>query len=254
MINGNKVLSVVTARANSQGLPGKNYRNFFGRPLVQWSILASLDCCYVDKTIVSSNCPYVKLATEELIKLTDVYQMDLNCLYFLQRPEEFATPTSKNEEALIHAYMYAKDQLQLDADIIINLQPTSPIRTNELLSKCLEIMLIKEDYDSLLTVTPTTPFLWQIDSNSQPRPMYDVVNRPMRQEIKDSDLLWHDNGNVYITKKETLLSRKCRVGDHPFLFETDEFQSLQIDTEKDFILLEKITENIGGPCSCETRS
>jgi len=255
MINNNKILSVITARANSKGLPGKNTRILAMRPLVQWSMIHSLASRYVDFTVVSSNCEKVKEATDDLLSWDMGYEWKLydlmeliedgnpdNRLRFVQRPDEFATDTSPNEEALIHAYHYCKENFDFQADWIMNLQPTSPVRTHGLVDKCIEKMYASYA-DSLLTVTRTTPFMWQykglnIECN------YDVVNRPMRQKIQDDAWLFHDNGNVYITEVSVLLERKCRIGLTPVIFETDKFQSLQIDDEQDFILIEKIMKEI----------
>ena len=55
MIKGKKVLSVITARADSKGLPGKNYRELLGKPLFMWSVEASLKSQYVDEVAISSN-------------------------------------------------------------------------------------------------------------------------------------------------------------------------------------------------------
>ena len=56
MIGNKKILCVVTARAGSKGLPGKNYKELMGKPLFVWSMLAGINSKYVDNTILSSNC------------------------------------------------------------------------------------------------------------------------------------------------------------------------------------------------------
>jgi CMP-N-acetylneuraminic acid synthetase len=56
VINGKKILSVITARKGSKGIPGKNFRELMGIPLFMWSVYASISSKYVDKTVISSNC------------------------------------------------------------------------------------------------------------------------------------------------------------------------------------------------------
>ena len=65
MINNKRILSVIIARKGSKGIKGKNFRKLCGLPLFLWSVEASLDSKYIDKTIVSSNCPYCKEIIDE---------------------------------------------------------------------------------------------------------------------------------------------------------------------------------------------
>jgi N-acylneuraminate cytidylyltransferase len=243
VIAGKKVLAVITARAGSAGLKGKNYRILAGRPLVEWSILAALKSKYVDEILVSTNCKHVKRATGTFIEKEEKHYLSrLDHLHVVDRPDELATPTSKNEEALIHAVQYYEEKHSDSIDWVVNLQPTSPVRNDNLIDRCLEAM-DDANADSLLTVNRHTPFFWKI-AEDKPKPMYDVLNRPMRQEVKD--WFFFDNGNTYLMTTEVLMSRMCRIGENPYLFETSEEQSYQIDTELDFAVLEAVSAYLNG--------
>lgn len=234
-----KILSVVIARANSKGLEGKNFKILCGRPLIQWSILASLRSRYPNLTVVSSNCDNVKDAYDEL--RDELGEEGTANLKWIQRPQELSTPTSKNEEVIIHAYYYCKDNFNFDADVIIHLQPTSPIRNDNLIDKCFDCYY-DYDYDSLVTVTRMTPFMWQNRSGEWVCPNDYYIDRPMRQKIPECEFLMHDNGSVYITDVDILLEENNRLGGKVGCYETDEWQSLQIDTELDFKVIENIAK------------
>jgi len=251
MINNKKILSVVTARSGSVGVLGKNYKILLNRPLVQWSILASLKCPYIDLTVVSSNCAGVEKAYTDLLnelqEICRTVELDdyISKLRWIPRPDEFATPTSKNEDAMIHAYHYCKDKYAFNPSILINMQPTSPCRNDKLLSKCLE-EYEKGGYDSLLTGQKLTPFLWKKQDGKWVYPVdkNHCCDRKMRQDFLDSEnnseFVWHDCGSVYCTNTEVMLNTKCRIGENPCLFTVDRLNSLQIDTEFDFILIENM--------------
>jgi len=236
MIAGKKILSVVIARAGSQGIPLKNVRLLCGQPLVNWSIFASLASEFIDLTTISSNCEEVKDATASLL--------DKN-IKWIQRPDEYSTPDSRNEDALIHAYYYAKEHFDFEADIIINLQPTSPIRHNDLIDRCIgeyAYYHFKEDYkaDSLVTASYHTPFFWEIKEGELVS-LWDVLHRKMRQEYeKDNELWMHDDGNIYLVEASKLIDRNCRIGEKPVMFMLDKLEALQIDEEIDFELIENI--------------
>jgi len=239
MIKGKKVLSVVTARGGSKGLAGKNYRELYGVPLTNWSVMASIMCDLVDLTVISSNCPYVKEVVADFTNNQSATYID--------RPDELATPLCKNEEALKHAYEFCMDALDFKADVVVNLQPTSPVRHNKLIERCLN-SYAEGDYDSLVTVTKHTPLMWQINEDGIPEPNHDIYNRPMRQEIPEQGEggWWmHDNGNVYLFEVEPFLATNCRIGLKPTLFCTDRWESHQIDDEYDFAILESWAKSGG---------
>ena len=239
MINDKKIIVVITARAGSKGIPMKNVRPLMGMPLFLWSVEAAKQSKYVDTIILSTNCDRCKREWLEYVKSLD--DKDSVKFIFIQRTEELSTDTSKNEDALIHAVNFCKDHYDLEYGIIVNLQPTSPVRGNGLLDRCIEAY-DEGGYDSLLTAKKDTPFLWQqvngkweytVDKNH-------CCNRKMRQEFKEDEFVWHDCGSVFITDKKVLLDIECRIGKNPCIFEVEGLDALQIDEEFDFSLIEQI--------------
>ncbi len=248
MFNNKKILSVITARAGSKGIPQKNIRWLMGKPLFEWSVLASLNSKYIDKTVVSSNCPEIERICKKNIHQYNYGKLDIEKVQwskveFIKRPEDISGDLSKNEEALIHSYNYLKE----DYDFLINLQPTSPIRLSGLLDRSIKYC-IEGGYDSLLSGMKLTPFMWRkmhgkwyyiVDNNG-------CCNRKMRQQFKDgynSEFILHDTGNIFLTNTNILLETNCRIGKTPCVFEIDKLNSLQIDEEFDFELIENMVKS-----------
>ncbi len=239
MIGSKKILCVVTARAGSKGISGKNYRDLLGKPLFMWSMLAAEQSQYVDGIILSTNC-------KECIRICEEYydkrDEDGRLFGYILRPEEYSTNTSKNEEALIHAMEFLKDD-DLNYDIVVNLQPTSPCRLGGLLDRCIETY-DEGGHDSLLVATKDTPFLWQYKDKKW---IYEVdknncCDRKMRQDFEESEFMYHDNGNIYITDSRILLDTGCRIGYNPCVFETKGMNGIQIDKEFDFEVIEDMAK------------
>lgn len=252
MINNKKVLVVVTARAGSKGLPGKNYKYLLGQPLFIWSMLAGLKSKYVDKVVLSSNCHVCAsifcdflLGVYQQVERGEQDTLNSDKSFFIARPEEFSTDTSKNEEALIHVMNTLKTIISQEYDIIVNLQPTSPCRMGGLLDSCLEAYSLG-GYDSLLTATKETPFFWRREGDNKWIYNIDYNNccdRKMRQQFKENEFLYHDCGNIYIVDSRILLDKRCRIGYNPMVFEISGMNGLQIDTEWDFELIETMAKN-----------
>ena len=49
------ILSIITARGGSKGLPGKNVIKILGKPLISWTINHALNSKYIDRLIVSTD-------------------------------------------------------------------------------------------------------------------------------------------------------------------------------------------------------
>ena len=142
------------------------------------------------------------------------------------RPDDISTDTSQSEEALLHA---ARDS---DFDVMVFIQPTSPLINSEDINKGLEMM---DEYDSVFSVTKehwiprwtmdVKPFEWEIN------------NRPMRQDKPETYI---ENGAFYITKRKNLLESKLRYSGKIGVVEMPLSRSFQIDTQEDLELMEKL--------------
>ncbi|MHA1470850.1 MAG: acylneuraminate cytidylyltransferase family protein [Candidatus Asgardarchaeia archaeon] len=244
MIGNKKILCVITARAGSKGIHGKNYRELLGKPLFIWSVDAGLQSKYVDKVVVSSDCLQIKQIVEKYKT-----EKEEPRLLFILRPKKISGDLSKNEEALIHSMDYLREKSGEQFKIIVNLQPTSPCRFKRLLDKCLE-KYSNGNYKSLFTAQKYTPFFWQkINNKWEYITGEDCCKRPMRQEIfedeENSKFLMHDNGSIYVVDSKVLLKTGCRISDNHMVYETIGIQNLQIDKKYDFNLIESMAKAEG---------
>lgn len=250
MYNDKCIIAVVTARAGSQGLPNKNYKQLDGYPLFWYSLFTANSSKHVDYIYVSSNCKEVKRLSEKyMIRFNKTHHCKekIKPLIFIDRPDELSTSTSKNEEALIHAVNYHEENKENPpVGMVVNLQPTSPIRHVEgknFIDNAIEEM-VESGCRTLMTVSEHTPFFVQRNEDGSLNWHYDILNRPMRQELKPSEIYYHDDGCLYITDREVLLETRCRLDENAYLYVNDKYNSLQIDTKQDFDLLELVFENM----------
>ena len=107
-----KVHSVILARGGSKGIKNKNLCLLNSKPLIYWSIKKSLESNLINKTWVSSD-------SKEILDYSKSVGANI-----IERPSKFATDRSSSEVAWLHA----SRKLQNDAEIIVGIQPTSPIR------------------------------------------------------------------------------------------------------------------------------
>lgn len=201
------IIGVIPARGGSKGVVNKNIREIAGKPLIAWTIESALKSKFIDDFIVS---------TEDK-KITEVAQ------YYgakvLSRPFHLGTDEATTLSVLQHII----DEILVDN--IVVLQPTSPIRDDDLIDRC--ITRFKEANADCLG----TGYNCKIK-------IYGANNNTPRQAMEGEFV---EDGNVYVMKKELIRSGKWTGGKIEY-FELGGDQSYQIDTELEFFILEKLLE------------
>jgi N-acylneuraminate cytidylyltransferase len=114
--------AVVPARAGSKGLPGKNVAPLAGRPLVEHAIAQGARVAGIDEVVVTTDDPQVAAVAHRLgVRVVD-------------RPEELAGDLARSVDAVVHAL----DAVEAaDDDLVVLLQPTSPLRSDADVAGCL---------------------------------------------------------------------------------------------------------------------
>jgi N-acylneuraminate cytidylyltransferase len=223
MLDEKKIIVIIPARGGSKGIPKKNLKNFLGKPLVEHSIDYAKEYEFVDQIILSTDD----------IKIMSIGQK--HKITLVERPRKIAGDSATTESAIEHIIKLFNFSEQT---IIILLQPTSPLRPTNSLDKMLNIF-IKDKYDSMLTLSPIHPLTWKIYSDKI-KSMYDFLNRPRRQDFKEKDLIYDENGSVYIFTNKLFKEKRNRLGGKIGNYIFKEEYGRQIDTPLDFKILEAI--------------
>ena len=126
MINGLRVLGVVTARAGSKGLPGKNHRLLHGKPLVSFALDAGIHSRYIDDVVLTSDC----LVCIEIAKKAGV-------MVPFVRPDILSLDTVPSADVIEHTIAYLKNK-GAEYDLFVLLEPTSPLRDSRDVDSALE--------------------------------------------------------------------------------------------------------------------
>ncbi len=226
MFQNKRVLAFIPARIGSKGVPKKNLRSIAGLPLFMWSVLYAKSSKYVDDILVSSDSPKIlKIAHEN------------GCIQNALRPAELATDTARN----IDAILWELEQLPQKYDVLIQLQPTYPIRPRGELDLMIEKYFEKST--SLITaikINTHPEFLRWINEASNLQKVINVTSDIRRQQLNQC---YQIVGSVYINNVQTLSAHTVlNENEVPYIIE-DRY-ALDIDTLDDWLELEQRSKEL----------
>lgn len=218
-----KILAIIPARGGSKGIPRKNIKFLGGKPLIAYTIEAATSSKYIDRTIVSTD-------DEEIAKTSRGFGAEV-----IKRPKNLARDKTPTEPVIEHVLKVLK-QKNYSPDIIVLLQPTSPLR-NKMDIDDAYVQFIRGKYDSLFSCILFPYFIWRRCKDGSIKPLnYDYRHRKRHQELYDLK----ENGSIYIFKREMFRKNKNRLGGKIGYYLMTEEYSEQIDSGWQFSLLENI--------------
>jgi N-acylneuraminate cytidylyltransferase len=217
-------ICIIPARGGSKGVPGKNIRPLAGKPLLAYSVEQALATPDIERVFVSTN-------SHDIAAVARDYGAEI-----IWRPAEISGDMASSESALLHALDHVRDKEELDPDLIVFLQATSPLRRDGEIQEAIDT-LRREEADSLLSVGPMHGFVWRNGEYGVEALNYDYQNRPRRQDAPE-DLI--ENGSIYVFKPWVLREEGNRLGGKIALHRMRALESFQIDDPEDFELIELI--------------
>ncbi len=238
MIEGRSVLAVVPARGGSKGVPRKNLRMIGGRPLVALVGDVVRDVAEIDRAVVSTDNP-------EIARVASDAGLDAPFI----RPEAISSDNATSLDVLKHAVAAVESIDNRTYDVIVLLEPTSPLRTAAHVSAAIT-MLVKQGYDSVWTVSET-------DSKAHPLKQLSIADGRLsfydprgatisaRQQL---EAVYHRNGVAYVMTCDCLIGQSSMMGRKTGALVIDS-EHVSIDTEHDIALVEWILsrKNRGAP-------
>ncbi len=224
-----EILSIIPARGGSKGIKRKNIKPILNKPLVAYTIEASINSKYITKTIVSSE-------DKEILEISKKYGAEI-----LKRPLELAQDETKTAPVMLDVIKRLEEQGYIP-DYVVLLQPTCPLRNEEYIDKAFGFYFeaLKNGYDSCFGAYDIgyTHSKWRVLHNNKLEALYDFRIRPRRQDIDEHYKMLAENGAFYVLPCEVLKKEKDFIGCNPIAYVTPRI--IDIDTEDDFIKVENI--------------
>lgn len=212
-----KAACFIPIKANSERVPGKNFRVLNGRKLYEYIIEHAMQADCFDDIYVDTNSEEIK----EYVLAKG--------LHVIERKPELAQNTANGNDLLVYHYLQYPQY-----DFYFQLFATAPFLQPKSIRACFDRLVNAAGYDSCLTVVENHGFYWLNNNPINYRPCILPRSQDMIPVVEETT-------GLYGMTKEALEKYRCRVGAQPYLHPVSKFEAVDINTEEDL----KIAECVG---------
>ncbi len=226
-----KTLGIIPARGGSKGVPNKNIRLLYGKPLIGYTIEAATKSNLTDLIVTTDSDTIAGVAKKFGAKTPFI------------RPAELASDTAKSIDVAIHALTEYERINAIQYDAIMLLQPTTPFRSTTDINAALQTLEETPDADSVISVE-------DVEGKHPARMKYlrdgilvdpDFCEAYENQNRQELEKMYIRNGAIYLTRRKTILTKSYKGKKCMGLLMPGE-RSVNIDTLHDFDYAEWIFE------------
>ena len=211
-----KTACFIPIKANSERVPGKNFRVLNGKKLYQYI------CEHVKSANVFDDV-YVDTNSEEIATYAAEQGFSV-----IERKPELAQNTANGNDLLVYHYQQFPQY-----DYYFQLFATAPYLQPETIRTCVEKLTSSEEYDSCFTATENHGFYWLANSPINYRPGILPRSQDMLAVVEETT-------GLYGICRASLERYRCRIGRKPYIHTVSKFEAVDINTEEDLAVAQYI--------------
>jgi len=207
MINSFTVLAIVPARGGSSRIPDKNIKELGGKPLIAYTFEESKKSKYIDRTILISD-------SEKIAAIAKQYGVE----WPFRESEKLADGTSPDFDFFLYTLEWLKKNENYTPDIVVQLRPTSPLRTVTEIDEAIELLAAHPEVDSVRTVAEPeqSPYkMYKIGESGFLEPLLTIPGVPESFNLPGQKLpkAYKHVGYVDVMWRRTIVEKKKMTGD-----------------------------------------
>lgn len=227
-----RYLAIVPARSGSKRTPDKNIADIAGEPLFTWSVRAGNECPHIGETFVSTDSSdYQRIAIKAGAQCP------------VLRSAELSTDLASSADVVLDVLDWYWREQKRCFDYFVLLQPTSPLRTADDVSKAIQLRE-KTGACAVVSVCETDcPPAWvgKLDSDLS----MDNFIDPKYQGVRSQDLgtFYRLNGAIYVINTAMFMQKPCFIPQGTLAYIMPRSRSIDIDTPYDLQLARLLTKS-----------
>ena len=226
-----KILYLIPARGGSKGLKKKNILKLLDKPMINYTLDAVLPLLgNNDEVCVSTDSKEIK----------DVVEKNGIKVPFI-RPNYLASDSATTKDVINHALEWYSNNNKL-FDLVVLLQPTSPLRTSIHIKECLKLW--NKDIDMIVSVkeTDANPYyvLFEEDQNL----FLKKSKEGSFTRRQDCPKVYEYNGAIYVISVDSLKHKDFNNFDRKKKYLMSKESSIDVDDFIDFNLAELMIKKL----------
>ena len=219
MKNG-KLTAIIPVREGSERVRNKNIKPFAGKTLLEIKIESLKRVDGLDDIVVSSDSLLMLDMAKKLGVKTHL------------REDYYASGKVNNSEFMHNL------AVETESNYIMYSPVTSPLLSSETVTECITKFMYS-DIENIVTATSQKHHMWL-----EGKPInYDIRNSPNSQDLPDIVSI---NYGICMIGKEDMIKNRNIVTENPYFYKLDEIESMDIDTEFDFMVSEYVYNKLRG--------
>lgn len=230
------IIAVIPARSGSKSVRDKNIRLINGKPMLAYSIEHAKASKYINRIIVSTD-------SEKYAHIAREYGAEVPFM----RPAEYATDTALDYEVFKHCLMYLKEQESYEADIVVQLRPTYPIRSIKDIDNMIEMLIQHKEADSVRSIAPAKeiPYkMWHKQGDGTITPIMHEIPECYNMPRQELPKVYYQNACIDVFRGSVVLDKHSMSGERILGYEMS--HNYDIDTEEEFIKAEEFIRITSG--------
>ncbi len=222
-------LYIIPARGGSKGIPRKNIKSLGGKPLIAYAIQTA--------KALSSDERHIILSTDSQEIADKARECGITVEYM--RPEYLATDTAGSREMMLDAMDWA-DSRGIEYDCVVLLQPTSPFRTSDDVTRCLEKYNDRVDMVVTVKETSVNPYFNCFEADTETGFLHISKGNGSYTRRQDAPKCYEYNGAVYVINPESLKKEMMGRFKRIVPVEMPKERSVDLDTPLDWLIAEML--------------
>jgi N-acylneuraminate cytidylyltransferase len=214
-----KITAVIPVRKGSNRVKNKNLKLFAGTNLLEIKINQLKQINLIDDIVVSSDC-------DKMLSIAKKHGIKTH-----KREEYFASSAATNSE------FFQNLAESIEAEYIMYSPVTCPLISIDTYKDCLRTFKEDKAIKNLVTVSQVKQHMW-LDG----KPLnYDISSSPNTQDLPDVNAITY---GICIISKQNMIKYRNVVTENPTFKVLNEIESIDIDTEYDFMVAEMIYKKL----------
>ena len=224
-------IAVIPARGGSKRIPRKNIKEFFGKPMIAWSIEAAISSNLFDQIVVSTD-------DQEIAKIAE--SLGANVPFI--RPEKISDDFATTTDVIAHAVQWMIEE-NYPVEAVCCIYATAPfIRVSDLQESYK--IFNTGDWEYVFTATDFAAPIFRSFKKNQENGLEMFYPEFFDTRSQDLPEALHDAGQFYWGKPSAWLDGKRIFDQHSTALIIPRFRVQDIDTDADWIRAELMAKSM----------